>query len=153
MFKELAVGCGILSLLVAGGFLIKLVFFPVNTAQKMVGIAYDAQDEVLNADNAIYNYEWFKQKKEDIEAGRKQLGNARAQADQFKVEAGVRSEWTFEDKTESARLNSVVLGLENHLETMIADYNARARMATRNIFQDGVLPNYIDALTFIGRSQ
>lgn len=62
---------------------------------------------------------------------------------------GERSTWTFEDKNEDARLNSVVLGLENHLQTQIADYNARASMATRNIFEDHVLPNYIDALTFI----
>jgi len=33
------------------GLGIKTVFFPVNTAQKMVNLAYDAQDKVLNADN------------------------------------------------------------------------------------------------------
>ena len=131
------------------GFLLKLAFFPVNTANKLVETAYDAQDKVLNADNAIYNYEWFKQKHYDIEASKKQLVNARVSYQSFVDSAGPRTSWTFEDKTEDSRLRSVVLGLENNLESQIGDYNARASMATRNIFEDHVLPNFIDALTFI----
>ena len=140
---------GIMVVLVGGGMLINILFFPVNTAQKMIETAYDAQDKVLNADNAIYNYEWFKQKKADIDASKRQLENAREAEKSFIVSAGVRSSWTFEDKQEAARLATIVLGLENHLESQIGDYNARASMATRNIFEDSVLPNYIDALTFI----
>ncbi len=135
--------------IVAGGFLLRVVLFPVNTASKLIDTAYDAQDKILNADNAIYNYEWFKQKKQDIEASKKQLDNANQSLVSFEASAGVRSTWTFEDKTEDARLRSVNLGLENYLQTQIADYNARASMATRNIFEDHVLPNFIDALTFI----
>ena len=133
----------------AVGFVLRIVLFPVNTATKLIDTAYDAQDKVLNADNAIYNYEWFKQKKQDIEANKKQLDNARVSHENYRMNLGDRTTWTFEDKNEDARLNSVVLGLENHLQTQIADYNARASMATRNIFEDHVLPDYIDALTFI----
>lgn len=140
---------GVIVLISAVGFLGKIIFFPVNTAQKLVETAYDAQDKVLNADNAIYNYEWFKQKHQDIEASKKQLVNARASYDSFIASAGARSSWTFEDKTEDSRQRAVVLGLENYLESQIADYNARASMATRNIFENSVLPSYIDALTFI----
>lgn len=133
------------------GFIGKLVFSPINTVNKLVETAYDAQDKVLNADNAIYNYEWFKQKKADIDASKKQLDNARNAHASFKASAGARSEWTFEDKGEDARLGSVVLGIENFLQSQIADYNARASMATRNIFENSVLPSYIDALTFISK--
>lgn len=132
-----------------GGLLIKSVFFPVNTAQKMVGIAYDAQDKVLNADNAIYNYEWFKQQKQDIEAGGKKLEIARAAVVEFELAAGDRKDWTFEDKNEAARLRSISQGIESQIKDMIADYNAKASMSTKNIFIDGVLPSYIDSLTFI----
>ncbi|HCC04971.1 TPA: hypothetical protein DEP58_01535 [Patescibacteria group bacterium] len=131
------------------GMGIRILFFPVNTATKMIDMAYDAQDKVLDADNAIYNYEWFKQKYQDIEATKKQFKNAETSYSSFKNSLGERSTWTFEDKTEDARLRTVSLGLQNHLESQIADYNARASMATRNIFEDSVLPNYIDALTFI----
>ena len=140
---------GIFAALFVGGYVISIVMFPVHTADKMIQTAYDAQDKVLNADNAIYNYEWFKQKLQDIEANKKQLVNAQASLSSFEESAGPRTTWTFEDKTEDSRLRSVTLGLQNFLETNIADYNARASMATRNIFADHVLPNFIDALTFI----
>lgn len=140
---------GMFIALVAGGMILRIVLFPVNTATKLIDTAYQAQDKILNADNAIYNYEWFKQKKQDIEASKKQLDNARTNHDSYQSSLGDRKNWTFEDKTEDARLNSVVLGLENHLQEQIADYNARASMATRNIFENHVLPNYIDALVFI----
>lgn len=133
----------------AVGMGLKVLFFPATVATNMIDTAYDANAKVINADNAIYNYEWFKQKKQDIEASKQQLLNARANVTAFNTSLGERSTWTFEDKTESSRLNAVVLGLENNLQSQIADYNARASMATRNIFEDHVLPNYIDALTFI----
>ncbi len=140
---------GIVLALFVGGFVLKAAMFPVHTAQNELNLAHDALDKTINADNAIYNYEWFKQQKADIDASKTQLVNARASLSSFETSAGVRSEWTFEDKAEDARLRSVVLGLENNLESQIQNYNARASMATRNIFEDHVLPDFIDALTFI----
>lgn len=142
-------GLGLIGLVIGAGLLLKLVLFPVNTAQKEIGIMYDAQDKVLNADNAIYNYEWFKQKYQDIEASKRNYKVAKANYDSYVSDLGDRSTWGFEDKGEVARLNAVVLGIQTNLEGQIGDYNARASMATRNIFEDHVLPNYIDALTFI----
>ncbi len=131
------------------GLLIKIIFFPINTAQKMIDTLYEAQDKTLNADNAIYNYEWFKRQKESIDATVQKLGIANKTVENFKIDAGERKDWTFEDKTESARLNAISQGIENQLKDMIAEYNARTQMANRAIFQDGILPSYIDALTFI----
>lgn len=138
----------ILAITVVGG-LMRVLFFPVNTATKLIDTAYDAQDQVLNAENAIYNYEWFKQKYQDIEATKRQYKVSKANYDSYVSDLGDRSTWGFEDKGEVARLNAVVLGLQTNLESQIGDYNARANMATRNIFEDSVLPSFIDALTFI----
>ncbi len=140
---------GILFVLSLAGGIVAIVNYPFHTAGNLINTAYQAQDKVINADNAIYNYEWFKQKKQDIEASKQQLVNANAAVDSFEASAGARTAWTFEDKTEDARLRQVALGINNFLTSQIADYNARASMATRNIFQDSVLPSYIDALTFI----
>lgn len=131
------------------GMIFRVVMFPVQTANNMIDTAYDANKKVINADNAIYNYEWFKQQKADIDATKRQYSLAKQNYDSYVVSLGDRKEWGFEDKTEVARLNTVVLGLQTNLESQIADYNARASMATRNIFEDHVLPDYIDALTFI----
>lgn len=122
---------------------------PFNTAEKQLQIVNDAQTKILNADNAIYNYEWFKQKYQDIEVSKRNYKLAKSNYDSYVSSLGERSTWGFEDKTEVARLNAVVLGLQTNLEGQIGDYNARASMATRNIFEDGVLPSYIDALTFV----
>lgn len=130
-------------------FLFDTIMFPVHTAGNMVKTAYDANDQVINANNAIYNYEWFKQKKADIDATKRQYTAAKANYESYHLSLGDRKDWTFEDKTEDARLNAVVLGLQTNLESQIGDYNARASMATRNIFEDHVLPDFIDALTFI----
>lgn len=125
-----------------------IIFFPWHVFNRQVDLAYDATNQTLNADNAIYNYEWFKQTHQDIIANQEKIDNARIARDNFELSAGDRSTWTFEDKNEHARLNSIVLGLQNHQSQVVANYNARASMANRNIFEDSILPNYIDALTF-----
>lgn len=128
---------------------IRLLFFPIRTVDKLLDTAEGIQDKTLDADNAIYNYEWFKQQYEDIQRLVKQTDNATIAVDNFEASIGERSTWTFEDKNEHARLTSIELGLKNEYEAATADYNARAKMANRNIFKDTLLPGYIDALTFI----
>jgi hypothetical protein len=135
--------------MVVGTFAIKALYFPVHTANQELDTAYDAVSKTVNADNAIYNYEWFKQTLSDIEKVQNQYQNAVLTYSDFKDGLpSLRSEWTFEDKNEDSRLRSVVDGLYNHREELIANYNARAKMANRNIFQDSILPDYINALTF-----
>lgn len=131
------------------GLALGWISIPFNTAQKQLEIVNQAQNKVLNADNAIYNYEWFKQKYQDIEASKRNYKLAKVNYDSYVSSLGDRTTWGFEDKNEVARLNTVVLGIQTNLEGQIGDYNARASMATRNIFEDGILPSYIDALTFV----
>ena len=140
---------GIIISIIIVGFVIKIVFFPVNVAQKELQTAYDTVNKTINADNAIYNYEWFKQTKQDIDAIGRKYNNACVSLDDFVKTAGEHSTWTFEDKSEYNRLNAVKLGIKNQLEQVIANYNARASMANRAIFADSILPSYINALTFI----
>ena len=138
------------SILSVVGIGLKVALFPVKVLEKEIDVGYEAVDKVMTADNAIYNYEWFKQQYEDIEASKNKLDNAIVTQEQFnKKMPENRVDWTFEDKSQEAKLDMIVLGSKNHLEQQIADYNARAKMATRNIFEDNVLPDYIEALTFI----
>ncbi len=138
-----------LAVIGVGGRLLWVAMFPVHTFDNLVHTAYDAQDKTLNADNAIYNYEWFKQQYEDIGAIKNKIIVADASVETFKQSAGERSTWTFEDKTEFSRLSAVSQGLRSQLEDVIATYNARGKMANRAIFKDSIVPSYIDALTFI----
>lgn len=126
------------------GAVIGVVSMPFHAASNSVQTGHDVIDKTINANNAIYNYEWFKQQKQDIEVAKQQYQNALYVEDSFKASAGPRSEWTFEDKQESMRLSSITLGLKNQIIQRTEDYNARAKMANRDIFRDGLLPDTLE---------
>jgi hypothetical protein len=50
----------------------------------MIQTVNDAVNKTINADNAIYNYEWFKQKYEEIQATKIQIDNIKLSLDQYK---------------------------------------------------------------------
>lgn len=126
------------------GALVGVFSMPFHAASNAVKTGHDVIDKTINADNAIYNYEWFKQQKQDIEVAKGQYQNAFQAEDAFTKAAGPRSEWTWEDKQESTRLASISLGLKNQIIQRTEDYNARAAMANRDIFRDGLLPQTLE---------
>lgn len=135
-------------LFLAISFIVKLALFPVFVWSKIVNTAYESVDKTVTADNAIYNYEWFKQKYEEIQASKIQIDNTKILLDSFKEWLWERKDWSFEDKIEYDRLNTVYLWQKNYLENLIADYNARSKMANRAIFKDSIIPSFIDVVTF-----
>lgn len=126
------------------GGLIGVFTLPFHAAGNAVQTGHDVIDKTINADNAIYNYEWFKQQKQDIEVAKQQYQNALQVEDAFKASVGPRSEWTWEDKQEAARLSSITLGLKQQIIQRTEDYNARAAMANRDIFRDGLLTQTLE---------
>lgn len=120
-----------------------IIALPLFHLQTKVNTNYQLIQKTYDANNVIYNYEWFKSRYEAIQAIDPKISNAQASVTGFESSAGPRSTWTFEDKTEDARLNSVVLGLQNQKQDLIAEYNARAKEANRNIFQNN-LPTFIN---------
>ena len=119
------------------GFAVKYIFFPITALDKGIDVAYGVMDETLDADNAIYNYEWFKQTAEDIIALGKKEDRAE-QSIQIFMETADNSR---EDKNELARLRAIKSGLGNMLDDTIAKYNARSQMANRAIFKDNLPSN------------
>lgn len=106
---------------------------PLRQAGRIVG-------KTIDADNVIYNYEWFKQRNQDIKALDAKIGGADVAVVAFKSEAGPRSDWHREDREEAARLSVIALGLRQQRSDMAAEYNARSTMDNRAIFQTGELP-------------
>lgn len=100
--------------------------------------------QTMGTNNIINNYEWFKRQYNDIQAVDKKIIFAETQFNDFNAAAGPRSTWTFEDKTESARLMSIVTGLKSNRESMVSLYNARSQMANRSIFKTNDLPENIE---------
>jgi hypothetical protein len=94
-------------------------------------------NKTIDADNVIYNYEWFKQRHEDIGAIDAKIEFSSRAVAQFKEEAGARADWKREDREEHSRLSSVELGLNQQRADLAAEYNARSRMVNRAIFKAG----------------
>lgn len=133
-----------MAVLTGVGYAMRIILLPVRVVDKSIGTVEGVVDKTLTADNAIYNYEWFKQQKADIEAIQQKIETAQSSVDSFERSAGNRTSWTFEDKTEDARLRSVVQGLQSQYRDMVGQYNARSAMATRSIFQDGKIPRVME---------
>lgn len=99
--------------------------------------------KTFDADNMIYNYEWFRQQYQDVAAMKVKISNSEAQLHSWLSTAPERSSWKIQDSQTHSQLNSIVLGQKNQLAQMIADYNSRASMANRSFFMSG-LPSQIN---------
>jgi len=110
---------------------------------KQVDSAHEIIDKTYDADNAIYNYEWFKIQYEKIKATERQIDNTFLQTDSYKELYGDPKEWDWITKEEYNRMQTTLLGQKNHYEDLVAKYNARSKMANRNIFKDK-LPFNVD---------
>lgn len=108
-----------------------------------VDSARDIIDKTYDADNAIYNYEWFKTQYNKIKASELQIDNTYMELDSFKEMYGDAREWDWQSKQDYSILQQTYLGQKNHYESLVADYNARGEMANRNIFKDK-LPFNVD---------
>jgi hypothetical protein len=138
--------------LVIGRLLVKMAFFPIVVAEQSINMVQGVDVKVLDSDNAIANYEWFKTQEESIIALYSKEVRAKQAVNDFKsLLSEDRNNWTREDKTEYDRLSSIVVGLGNQVDDAIALYNARSKMVNRAIFKDNLPTNlnraFFEALT------
>lgn len=121
------------------------IALPAKTATVQYDSAGAVVDKTYDADNAIYNYEWFKTRYEEIGASERQIQNTINEIDSFKETFGDASEWDWQTKSDYSRLTTIKLGQVNHYESLVAEYNARSKMANRNVFEDK-LPMSVDKI-------
>lgn len=127
------------------GVALKVISIPILTFTKQVDSAVEVVEKTYDADNAIYNYEWFKSQYEKIEANRNQIQNTIDSIDGFKQTYGNVSSWDYDTNQEYNRLSAMKLSLQNMDENLVADYNARSKMANREVFKDK-LPLSVDKI-------
>jgi len=94
-------------------------------------------NKTIDADNMIYNYEWFKLRHESINALDNKIAGAKMSVESFSEELGERKNWDWADKEEYARLQSILLGLKQQKSDLAGEYNAKSRMVNRKIFKMG----------------
>lgn len=134
---------GIILLVIGGmialsvvGMALNIITIPWLRLGSKVQMERDIVKKTYDADNALYNYRWFKDKAEAIKATKSKITIAQKAVITFEESAGDRKTWTFEDKTEHARLSAVAQGLESSYQEMVGEYNSRAQQADRAIFSD-----------------
>ena len=130
------VGCFVVVMIVVLGA-VGLVFNPFRQAARII-------EKTIDADNVIYNYEWFKTQWRAVRAIDKKIAAQQGAANQFTEVAGKRSDWPRDDRMEHARLMAVVTGLQQQRADMVAQYNARAAMANREIFMGDDCPDHLE---------
>lgn len=135
-WKIAAAFFAIIAVFVLAFLLNTFVFNPVRQAGRIV-------ERTIDADNVIYNYEWFRQQCHDVIARANQLADVERDLASLEASAGPRSTWGFETSQEWNRLNTIRGGRESSLDDMISTYNARSAMANRALFQDNRLPDTI----------
>jgi hypothetical protein len=119
-----------LGLLISGGmWVVRILSVPGQVIEK-----------TLDPNNIIQNYEWFKQQYQDYNAINQKCVDADSAVAKFSRDAGPRSSWTFEDKTEFSRLSSISDGLKYQRADIVAKYNARSQMMNREIFKGRDVP-------------
>lgn len=143
---------GVISLIVVvfviigvAGWGLKAALLPAKTVTTQIDSAEQIIEKTYDADNAIYNYEWFKQQEADIRATEQQIGNMKAALDEYKDMYGEPKDWDFQTKQDYNSQNTKYTGQKNYYNELVEDYNARASMANRNVFQDK-LPLHIDKI-------
>lgn len=150
MKNALIVAVLVIGLLISGTVL-RAVLFPVNTLDKSIDTAYQVVDKTLDGDNAIYNYEWFKEQEAHIRASLRNEEIAKEEYDLYiEMLPEDRESWTREDKQEESSLRNSYYALQKLSNLAIEDYNAKSEMVSRNIFKDN-LPSNITRAWYAGR--
>lgn len=118
--------------LVTGAFFLRITLYPAAQAVRIY-------EKTADADNVIYNYEYFKQQYQDIQSFQRKIVTAKEELSSFK-NLTPRENWDFQDKQEYSRLTANLTGLKNMLNDMVGQYNARANMVNRKIFMGTNVP-------------
>jgi hypothetical protein len=120
--------------------LLGTIFWVLGLLATPAQTAKDVVQKTLNADNVIQNYEWFKEQYNDYLAINVKIANADTSVAHFVRDAGNRKDWSFEDKNEYSRLNSIADGLKYQRADIVGKYNARSKMLNRELFKTSDLP-------------
>jgi hypothetical protein len=129
----------------AAGVAFGIITLPWHSVNAQVQAGHDVIDKTYTADNAVTNYEWFKQTYADIQATQNKIQNTQDQMTQFtSLNGNNTSQWDYQTKQTYEQLQTTFMGQKSYYEDLVAQYNARSQMADRNIFKDQ-LPVHVDS--------
>ena len=136
-------------------FLAKVVFFQLalvgHTADTAAGVAQNAVTQAGNvvnqtddANNVIYNYEYFHNQYEAIVAAQQNAASFQQQLTSFQASAGPMSQWSWQEQQQYSVLSENLQGMTANIHSLVADYNAKSQMLNRAWLKSKDLPGQLD---------
>lgn len=132
---------GVLFLLSFIGVGVKILFFPAHLAEKAVDTAEGVVDSTLNADNALFNYENFKDLYNGAKSQKMNIENTNKQIAELKEMYGEPSTWSEDVRDDHAHLKENIAGYEMMYQNLVKQYNSDSSKLNRNLFKDNNLPS------------
>ncbi|RZH67830.1 hypothetical protein [Natrinema altunense] len=115
---------------------ISYIWFPFLPWFEQRDAGQETVEQTYDAENAIQQYEEFRQMYHDIEAQRNQVENAYDEDESFHETYGDDpNNWSRTAETRHGRIHERITGNQNQLEQLVADYNAQSDMATKELFK------------------
>jgi hypothetical protein len=152
--KSFLIALGVIlgiALIIFAGIGLKAILFPVNTVFQSMDTSYEVTDKTMTGENAIANYEWFKDQEAYIRQCLKNEEIAKEELDLFvSTLPENRDKWDRQDKDEEASLRNSYYALQKLTNKAMEDYNAKSSMANRAIFKDN-LPSNITRAFYTGQ--
>lgn len=140
--KNFLIVVGVIFALMVVGLVGKLILFPTTVIHNTLDTPREINNRVMNADNAIYNYEWFVQQEADIERLYQQEQNHIQAFERFKEGLPEdKATWSIFDKDEYQKLSANITAQTDMVNRAIKNYNAKSSMVTKNIFKDNLPSN------------
>lgn len=135
--KIIAIGAGLLVLLIGGGILWN-AFAPVLQQYGLqVQAANEITKETSQSDYAMRQREWFAQQRQDIKAMRTKIENQRTQLQSFKETHDV-GDLSYMQQKQYNRMTNRLLGYKNQYQTYVADYNARMNVSYQQQYNNSL---------------
>ena len=123
------------------GVLVKIVFFPAHVANQVVNTAQDAVDKTINADNAIFNYEQFKDQYNDAKAQIANIEQDKKDMENLKNTYGEPNTWTKDIRDQQQHFQENLDGHNMMYQSIVKEYNSNSSKINRKLFKDKNLPS------------
>ncbi len=116
-----------------GSTLLRPVLYPVEQAGVVA-------EQTLNADNVIYNYEWFHTRYAEWQTAGTNAEAKGQELQRFLALAGPANTWSLGVQREISQLRIELSGLQAQRVSIANEYNSHVAMANRDLFRSRSLP-------------
>ncbi|WP_242289177.1 MULTISPECIES: hypothetical protein [unclassified Bacillus cereus group] len=123
------------------GVAVKVIFFPAHVANKAVDTTTGVIDKTLNTDNALTNYEQFKDGYNGAKAMVQNIKNAEKSLKDIESLYGEPNTWTKDIRSKHSFLQQNIDGYLMQYQSIVKDYNSNSSKVNRNLFKDKNLPS------------